>query len=188
MKNIKIAYMKISLIVKSVRLVLATILMLNFTLTAQAQDSTDNNYPMLNLTAGIIGVLDGSPKNANLFGIEYRAKSFSKWGLVPAYGYTWSVNDTQYVYADLKHDFNFLNNWVFTLSLGTGLFDNSDDLDLGHAIEFRSGFEFTYRFKNNYRLGLTAYHLSNSKIAQKNPGTESIVVSLLIPLDKIFNK
>ena len=172
------------LLIKPVKLILVTILMVNFSMTAQAQGDSDYNYPMLNLTAGIIGVLDGAPKNANRFGIEYRAKPITSWKIIPAYGYSWSINGTKYIYSDLKHDFNFLNNWVFTFSLGTGLFDNNDNLDLGHAIEFRTGFELTYRFKNDYRLGLSAYHLSNSRLSSKNPGTESIVASLLIPLGK----
>ena len=145
---------------------------------------TNNDYPMLNFTAGIIGILDGPPKNANNFGIEYRSKKITKWDLIPAYGYSWSDNSTQYGYADLKHDWEFSNNLVFTTSLGIGLFDNSDDLDLGHAIEFRSGFELSYRFNKGYRLGLAAIHLSNSKIANKNPGTELFVVSFLMPLHR----
>lgn len=165
-------------------------LILCLSLTVQAQGVDDNHYPMLNLTAGKIGVLDDAPKKANRYGIEYRAKPFSitKWDIdiIPAYGYTWSVNGSKYIYSDLKHDFHFKRNWVFTLSLGTGLFDNNDSIDLGHAIEFRSGFELAYKFNQGYRLGLAAYHLSNSRISSKNPGTESIVVSFLIPLNKIF--
>ncbi|MBL4661360.1 MAG: acyloxyacyl hydrolase [Alcanivoracaceae bacterium] len=165
---------------------LISIVTFNISLSALAQSVGD--YPMLNLTAGKIGVLDSAPKKANRYGIEYRAKKITKWNIIPAYGYTWSVNGSKYIYSDLKYDWNFKNNLVFTLSLGTGLFDNNNSIDLGHAIEFRSGFELTYRFEQGYRLGLAAYHLSNSRISSKNPGTESIVVSFLMPLNKIFHK
>ncbi|MBL4772899.1 MAG: acyloxyacyl hydrolase [Alcanivoracaceae bacterium] len=157
-------------------------------LSTVAQTDKDSDYPMLNLTAGKIGVLDSTPKKASRFGLEYRGKKISKWEIIPAYGYTWSINGSKYIYSDLKHDWNFKNNLVFTLSLGTGLFDNNDSIDLGHAIEFRSGIELTYRFKHGSRIGIAAYHLSNSRISSKNPGTESIVISYLIPLNKILRK
>ena len=165
---------------------LIAIVTFNISLSVLAQSEDD--YPMLNLTAGKIGALDNVPKKANRYGIEYRGKKITKWEIIPAYGYTWSVNGSKYIYNDLKRDWNFKNNLVFTLSLGTGLFDNNDSIDLGHAIEFRSGFELTYRFEQGYRLGLAAYHLSNSRLSSKNPGTESIVVSFLMPLNKLFHK
>lgn len=151
------------------------------TSAAQANDSA--SYPMLNITAGKVGIFDDSPQYANRYGIEYRsAKKITKWNIIPAYGYSWSVNGTKYLYSDLKRDWEVNKNLVMTISLGTGLFHNNKNIDLGHTLEFRSGIEFSYKMKKDYRLGLAGYHLSNSRISDKNPGTESIVLSLLIPL------
>jgi hypothetical protein len=134
---------------------------------------------------GKVGVFDDSPKNANRLGIEYRsAKRLTKWNIIPAYGYSWSVNGSKYLYSDLKHDWQFKNRLILTLSMGTGLFDNNKNIDLGHTLEFRTGLELTYKLNKNYRIGLSAYHLSNSRISNRNPGTESIVLSILIPLKK----
>jgi len=147
----------------------------------QAQENT--TYPKLNITAGMVGIFDDSPQNANRYGIEYRtAKRITKWDIIPAYGYSWSVNGTKYLYSDLKRDWDVNKNLVLTISLGTGLFLNNKIIDLGHALEFRSGIEFSFKMKKGYRLGIAGYHLSNSRISKNNPGTESLVLSLLIPL------
>ncbi len=113
---------------------------------------------MINLTVGKISVFDDKPMKANRHSIEYRGKEITKRKLIPAFGYSWSINGTKYLYHDLKKDWPFDNNLVFTLSLGTGFFDNNSNLDPGHAIEFRTGLELTYRFRQGYRLGIAAYH------------------------------
>lgn len=145
----------------------------------------ESHYSWLNITAGRVGIFDDSPKNSGRYGIEYRsAKRHTKWDIIPAFGYSWSVNGTKYIYSDLKRDWSFKNNYILTLSMGTGLFDNNKNIDLGHTLEFRTGIELSYKMKKGYRLGLAGYHLSNSRISSKNPGTESLVMSLLIPLNK----
>jgi hypothetical protein len=134
---------------------------------------------------GKVGIFDDSPKNSIRYGIEYRSeKRYTKWNIIPAYGYSWSVNGTKYLYSDLKRDWRIKNKLTLTLSMGTGLFDNNKNIDLGHTIEFRTGLELTYKIKKGYRLGLAAYHLSNSRISNNNPGTESLVFTALIPFKK----
>ncbi len=144
----------------------------------------DSDYAMINFTGGVISPLDGVPVNAATFGLEYRSNKKGRWHLAPSYGYTWSDNGSQYAYADLKRDWGFKENLVFTMGFGVGLFDNSEVLDLGHVVEFRTSFELTYKLKNDYRLGLAAIHISNSKLGDENPGTERFVASVLIPIGK----
>ena len=61
-----------------------------------------------------------------------------------------------------------------------------DDLDLGHALEFRSQLEVAYRFDDRSRLGLAISHYSNASIGDTNPGTETLSVYYSVPFDKIF--
>jgi len=60
----------------------------------------------------------------------------------------------------------------------------TDDLDLGHALEFRSQIDFAYRFDDRTRLGLAISHSSNASIGDTNPGTETIMVNYSYPLGK----
>ena len=64
----------------------------------------------------------------------------------------------------------------------------TDDLDLGHGLEFRSQIEFAYRFDDRSRLGLAVSHSSNASIGDTNPGTESVLVNYSYPLGKVFTR
>jgi len=61
----------------------------------------------------------------------------------------------------------------------------TDDLDLGHAVEFRSQLEIAYRFDDRSRLGLSVSHYSNASLGDTNPGTESAMINYSIPFDKL---
>jgi len=139
--------------------------------------------PMLNLTVGQAGIFDtGDPPLR--YGIEYRARSFSRWRLIPAIGAAFADNGASFVYTDLRHDFWFDDRWVLIPSFGVGIFDDGGELDLGHTVEFRSGLEVAYRFRAEFRIGVALFHLSNGGISERNPGTEVLVVSLCIPLHR----
>ncbi len=144
-------------------------------------DMLDSSY-MFYISAGHIAVFDGIDKPER-YGIECRGKKFSKYNLIPAIGYMWSETGVTYHYAELKRDFPINKNWDLTPSLGVGLFHQSDDIDLGHSVEFRSGLELSRSFQDKYKLGVALYHLSNSRLSKQNPGTESLVVSLGIPFN-----
>jgi len=48
-------------------------------------------------------------------------------------------------------------------------------LELGFPLEYRSSAELSYRLKNKSRFGAMFYHISNSSLGFKNPGTECLV-------------
>jgi hypothetical protein len=150
-----------------------------------SQNSYDDDFPLITITAGKIAAFNPG-KRSNIFGIEYRGKNFSKWNLIPTVGYLRNSHYIQFLHLDLKHDWQLNKKIVFTLGLGTGVFDSNDNIDLGNPIEFKSSFELTYRFKKGIRLGIEAYHISNSKLSNINPGTESIVLSFSLPLGSVF--
>jgi hypothetical protein len=146
-----------------------------------ADDVRRDAVPMLNLTVGQAGILDSDDPPLR-YGIEYRARSFSRWKLIPAIGAAFADDGASFIYTDLRHDFWLDDRWVLIPSFGVGVFDDGDELDLGHTIEFRSGLEVAYRFRAEYRIGVALFHLSNGGISDQNPGTEVLVLSLCIPL------
>lgn len=126
--------------------------------------------------------LDRSLDNATRYGIEYRFKPRNFHQLVPTVGNVWVDNGATFAYLELRRDFPLHGAWLLTPSFGLGVFHDGPGLNLGHSTEFRSGLELSYRFKNQYRLGLAIYHLSNGGLSEENPGTESLVSSVSIPM------
>ncbi|MFU8896920.1 MAG: acyloxyacyl hydrolase [Gammaproteobacteria bacterium] len=137
--------------------------------------------PMLNLTAGQVGVFDNIDDPYRV-GLEYRFRPLGRWQLIPAIGAAVAQNDASFVYVDLRHDFWLGARWALIPSFGVGLFNDGDGLELGQTVEFRSGIELAYRFHEQWRVGLALFHLSNGGLSDTNPGTEAVVLSLSIPL------
>lgn len=141
-------------------------------------------YTMINITAGQVGILDDID-GAQRYGLEYRFKSFAgPWGfrLIPAVGFAASSNGANFIYSDLRHDFYLNDRWILIPSFGVGIFTDSEEIQLGNELEFRSGLEIAYQFRNKVRAGIALFHLSNGGISNDNPGTESLVFSLCIPI------
>ena len=99
-----------------------------------------------------------------------------------------------FIGAGVLLDVYFGNRFVVTPSFApTWWHGKTDDLDLGHGLEFRSQIEFAYRFDDRSRLGLGISHSSNASIGDTNPGTETLSLNYSypfgnIPFRKIFNR
>ena len=84
-------------------------------------------------------------------------------------------------------DVYFGRRWVVTPSFApTWWRGKTNDLDLGHGIEFRSQLELAYRLDERSRIGVSISHYSNASLGDKNPGTESIMVNYSVPFSKLF--
>ena len=84
-------------------------------------------------------------------------------------------------------DVYFGKRVVLTPSFGAGLYAEGSGKDLGHAVEFRSQIELSYRFDNRSRLGVAFSHISNASIADDNPGVEILNVYYSLPLDGLLD-
>ena len=62
----------------------------------------------------------------------------------------------------------------------------TEGLDLGYPLEFRSQMELAYRFNDRSRLGVAISHYSNASLGDSNPGTETLSVYYSIPLNVLF--
>lgn len=160
------------------------IFLLSLFFSIKVYSDVPEEYEMINITAGQVGILDDQD-GSQRYGLEYRFTSFSgPWGfrLIPAIGAAAASNGARFFYADLRHDFYLNDNWLLIPSFGAGLFNDSEGIELGSDLEFRSGLELAYQFQNKMRAGIAIFHLSNGGISSQNPGTEALVFSVCIPV------
>jgi len=120
--------------------------------------------------------------------IEYRGGASDKFWIFKPFGGLMGTSDgAAYAFAGVLVDIYFGNRVVLTPSFAPGLYYKGNGLDLGHAIEFRSGIELSYRFDDRSRLGIGLSHMSNASIGKTNPGQETIFITYAIPAHKILN-
>ena len=117
--------------------------------------------------------------------LEIQNRSTTLNFLKPFAGFLGTDDSQFYGYGGLSSDLYFLRCkcFVVTPSLAFGFYDDGEGIRMGHLVEFRSGGDFTYRFKNNVRLGLGIFHISNAGMGYRNPGTEQIIFKYQIPIN-----
>jgi lipid A 3-O-deacylase len=77
---------------------------------------------------------------------------------------------------------------VVTPSFAPGLYLRGDEgKNLHYPLEFRSAIEMAYESKSKMRFGAQFYHISNASLGQKNPGSESLIFFLALPLKGRFS-
>lgn len=139
------------------------------------------NDSYLSVNAGFVGIFNRFSETLR-YGMEYRWKPLTHYAIRPAAGVISAENDASYVFLGLRRDFFLGEHWLLTGSFDAGYFEERDELNLGLELEFRSGLEVAYQFANRYRIGVALYHLSNGGFGKRNPGTESVVLSLTAPI------
>lgn len=139
--------------------------------------------PLVSLNSGMVGINpDDEVEDPGRFGVEYRHTPMGRWQLTPALGYARAEADASYTYLDLKRDFHLTERWTLTPSLGAGYYNASPQIRLGHELEFRTALELTWRVSGNFRVGAAIDHLSNSSLSDRNPGIESFILTVLVPV------
>ena len=124
-------------------------------------------------------------ETAGQFNLEFRS-DWDEWYVKPFVGLMASTDAAYYGYGGFLLDIYFGNRIVFTPNVAVGLYADGDGKDLGSTIEFRSGVELAYRFDNRARVGVAFHHISNAGISDKNPGTETLTLTLSLPLSTVF--
>ena len=112
-----------------------------------------------------------------LYGQNFYNNNFD---LKPFVGAMFNSDSGKYIYTGLRKDYVISSKWNLTPSFAAGYYDKGSSKDLGHNIEFRSQFEFSYQTSNG-RVGFNVNHISNASIGNKNPGTESATISFIRP-------
>lgn len=127
------------------------------------------------------GSFDLDDDNTANFGLEYRGNAFW-YDLEPMVGLQANVDGGVYGYAGLNYDWQFAEDWFLTPNAAVGLYEDNSSVDLGGAVQFRTGIELSYAFENDYRLGLAFHHISNAGIYDNNPGAEQVMLTYSIPV------
>ncbi len=117
--------------------------------------------------------------------LEYRSGT-RIWVFKPFAGVMGTSDGGAYGYAGVLLDLFYSRRIVATLSFAPGVYTEGDGKDLGHGLEFRSQLEIAYRFDDRARLGLSISHMSNASIGDKNPGSESLMLTYALPIRSFF--
>lgn len=113
--------------------------------------------------------------------LEYRS-DYQFWGLKPFVHAGYVTNNMTFLGAGLMMDIQIAENWIIQPSIApTWWRGETDKLDLGYPLQFRSRIEVAYRFPDKSRLGISATHSSNASLGDTNPGIESVMLSVSVP-------
>lgn len=97
--------------------------------------------------------------------------------VIPMLGVMAGSQGSLYAYGGFRWEFPLGQRWTVSPSWAAGLYNRSDQFDLGGPVEFRSAIELAWRLPAGDRLGVCLYHLSNAGLFTRNPGSESLVVT-----------
>ena len=103
-------------------------------------------------------------------------RSGGRFTLSPIAGAMANADGARYAYGGFRLALPFGERWVVAPYTGAGVYGRGDSVDLGGPLEFRSGLELSCRIGPCSRLGLSLYHLSNARVYDVNPGTESLIL------------
>ena len=132
---------------------------------------------------------DGSPPHNDQSGmINLELHSGRKmFNLIkPFAGFLGTNENAYYAYGGFGIDgyYGKKKNFVVTPSLACGYYKDGKEIKAGNPLEFYIGIDMFYRFKNNARIGVGIFHISNADSGKKNPGSETLVLKYQIPMGR----
>lgn len=127
---------------------------------------------------GSFEVFDGSDFAVSF---EYRF-GIDDFPVHPLLGARRVPGEASYIYGGFYLDLPLSSRFVLTPSLSGGIYDEQGGKDLGGPVQFKSSIELSTRLGDRVRLGLTFDHLSNAGIYERNSGTETLSLSLIVEL------
>lgn len=136
--------------------------------------------PFITVGIGVFDAIHDEPASTE-FHLEYRHQNVWKQ-LYPSIGLMVNTDSAIYGVFSLNYDIDLSNSFYLTPFTGVGIYEENDSKDLGGPVQFRSGLEIAYQGDNGYRAGVRFSHMSNASIYEDNPGEESIVLNLSIPI------
>jgi len=145
----------------------------------------DKSADLLSFGGGIHDIIRDKYRTQE-FRVE--VKSHLDWYLFrPMLGVTATARGAVYAYLGVGLDLVFQNHLILSPNFAAGYYHQGGGKDLGFPLEFRSGVELGWQFTSLYRIGVHFYHVSNASLGHRNPGEESLVFFLSIPIKK-YNK
>lgn len=140
----------------------------------------------ISVSAGVFDIVNENNDTAAEIGVEYHfAPLESAYNLIPTVGFAVNADKAYWLYGGVRYDFHVNQKWVLTPNWAIGYYNKGDSTDLGADIEFRTGLELAYKLTDNSHLGVGVYHLSNAGLANRNPGSNSIILSYNFSLNAL---
>lgn len=133
-----------------------------------------------------IGAFDAehAGQRATEAGVRYRLHR-KGWALQPLVGVMGTSAGAVNAYGGLSVELPAGRHLGFRSSFAPGYYTpGHSGKDLGSALEFRSGVELAVRLNGGWRVGIEYYHLSNAGLGRINPGQESLVMTLAVPVGR----
>jgi hypothetical protein len=162
-----------------------SVFMASFLLVFPPQNVLSKESGFLNFGAGIYDMFDD--ETTGEFRLEYVFPDTDNVGLfTPFIGLSSTVEGATYGYAGIGLDLYFDDKVILTPNFAAGIYGNGDGKDLGHAIEFRSGFNLMLSLRDNSRVGFSFHHVSNAGLGERNPGEESLLFIYSVPIQDLF--
>jgi lipid A 3-O-deacylase len=146
---------------------------------ARAAWADSDSPDLIGLGGGAYDVLHQRPEPQ--LRLEYRP-GYSLFYLEPLLGAFVTEPGTVYAYGGVRADLIIADHYVIMPVETVGYWHRGGGKVLGAHVEFKSGAEFAYRFDSDWRLGIAFDHISNAGITRENPGVESLLLVLSVPL------
>ena len=163
-----------------------TVILLLFTMAIKGQgvsqpDSLEKEPIFLAMNLGAFNVFNTS-RTQGLFEVEFYP-NWKAWFFYPFAGAFVTTNTSASIFAGVTIPIQVKRRLLVRISFAPGLYSSIDKKgDLGYLLEFRFSLKLAYIFNNQGRLGIQFAHISNANIGQRNPGSETLVISYEIPL------
>jgi lipid A 3-O-deacylase len=155
-----------------------SLLILNINTVIFSQQGHQKNY--FSVSTAIFDVLqEAKPSLEGRF--EFRLNRVS-WLLKPFSGFMTNTDGAFNIYAGVYKDFTIGNFLIFTTNFAPSVYYKNKSKDLYFLLEFRSGIELAVKFENDFKVGISFYHVSNASLGKLNPGVESLAMTYYIPL------
>ena len=113
---------------------------------------------------------------------EYRFAN-GLYFLKPLLGVLATTRASVYAYGGVRIDWVIADHYVIMPVATVGYYSKGDGKDLGSPVEFKTGAEFAYRFDEGWRVGVAFDHISNAGLTKRNPGTESLLLMVSLPIN-----
>lgn len=135
------------------------------------------------------GAFDAN-KNVNSaaeLGLQWRGGG-RWWRFGPMLGAMATTDRGFDAYAGFSLDFPIGRTFGIRPSFAPSYYSKGDGKELHGHLQFRSGIELAARLESGARIGLELYHLSNASLEDLNPGEESLVLTVALPVRTLLGR
>jgi len=131
------------------------------------------------LYTGFYGLRGAEEWDDAFFGLELRGGHFW-WELRLMSGALSASDGSAYFYLGVLADIPIAKVLHVILSFAPGGYSAGTDHPLGYPLIFRSTVEVSFDVARSVRLGVSASHMSNGKLAHLNTGVESLSLTVTL--------